>query len=107
MECTIDDVAKLGLKVGTITSAEPVEGSEKLLKLMVDLGDQSTQILAGLAKVYSPEELVQKQVVVVSNLAPRTMMGLDSNGMVLCANGIDGPVILNPLVSVPSGASVQ
>lgn len=107
MECTIDDVIKIGLRIGTVAAAERVDGSEKLLKLAVDFGDEQRQILAGIGKAYTPEEMVDRQVVVTTNLAPRMMMGLESQGMVLCANGENGPVLLSPSDVVPTGAAVQ
>jgi methionine--tRNA ligase beta chain len=104
---TIDDLVKLNLRIGTIKTVEPVEGSEKLLKLQVDLGEEQRQILSGIAKWYTPEDLIGKQVVIVANLAPRSMMGLESEGMILCANNEEGPVLLSPVRPVESGASVQ
>lgn len=107
MECTIDDVAKLGLRIGTIKEVKPVEGSEKLLQIHVDLGDHQRQVLAGIARSYQPDELIGQQVIIVSNLAPRTMMGLESQGMILCANSETGPVLLSPKAAVPAGATIQ
>lgn len=107
MYCTIDDVGKLGLRIATVVLAEPVSGSEKLLRLEVDLGDEQRQVLAGIAKSYAPDALIGKQVVIVSQLAPRSLMGLESQGMVLCANGENGPVLLQPLELVASGATIQ
>jgi methionyl-tRNA synthetase len=104
---SIDDLSKLALRIATIKEAEAVEGSEKLLKLQVDLGDEQRQIVSGIAKSYSPDDLIGRQVVVVSNLAPRTIFGIESNGMLLAASGENGPVLLAPMVEVPSGASVQ
>ena len=73
---TIDEFKNADLRVGEITAAERVEGSEKLLKLKVDLGEEEVrQILSGIAKQYTPEDLVGKKVVIVANLDPRTMMG--------------------------------
>jgi methionine--tRNA ligase beta chain len=106
---SFDDFAKIELKVVKVITAERVEGSNKLLKLRVDLGELGVtrQILAGIGKVYTPEELVGKQIVIVANLEPRMLMGLESNGMVLAANGEIGPVILIPEKIVESGASIQ
>ncbi|GAB6148264.1 methionine--tRNA ligase subunit beta [Stetteria hydrogenophila] len=84
-----EDFAKVDLRVGKVLSAERVKGSRKLIKLIVDLGSEKRQILAGLAKWYSPEELVGKYVVVVANLKPKKMMGLESQGMILAACGED------------------
>ncbi|MBP9822411.1 MAG: methionine--tRNA ligase subunit beta [Candidatus Pacebacteria bacterium] len=83
---TIDDFKKVELKVGRVLSAELVEGSEKLLKLQVNLGSEQRQILSGIAKFYQPADLVGRQIVVISNLESRMMMGLESNGMVLATH---------------------
>jgi methionyl-tRNA synthetase len=78
-----DDFGKLDLKVGTIVSAEKVEKADKLLKLQVDLGVEKRTIVSGIALHFKPEDIVGKQVVVVANLAPRKMRGIESNGMIL------------------------
>jgi methionine--tRNA ligase beta chain len=98
---TIDEFKKCDLRVGKVTAAERVEGSEKLLRLQIDLGEISggepkpRQILSGIGKSYAPEELIGKQVVIIANLEPRMMMGFESQGMLLAASGSDGkPVIL-------------
>jgi methionine--tRNA ligase beta chain len=104
----IDDFFKVELKIGKILSAEKVDGSEKLLKLSIDLGEASPrQILSGVAKAVSePEELVGKLVPIVANLAPRMMMGMESQGMMLCAD--DGtPVFLHPAREVAPGSVVK
>jgi methionine--tRNA ligase beta chain len=105
----LDELQKIDLRVGTVTDAERVEGSEKLLKLKVDVGDDGgpRQILSGVAKWYAPEDMVGKQVVVVLNLEPRTMMGLESQGMLLAARGEDGSaVLLTPMGGVPKGSKI-
>lgn len=108
---TIDEFRKVELRVGKVTAAERVEGSEKLLKLQVDLGAEvggMRQIVSGIGKVYAPEEMVGKEVVVVANLDPREMMGLTSNGMLLAAHGEGGaPVLLAPVGPVEPGAAVS
>jgi methionyl-tRNA synthetase len=106
---TIDDFAKVELRVGQIKSAERIQGADKLLKLMVDIGDEVRQILAGIAMGYTPEELVGRKVVVVTNLAPRKMRGLESNGMLLAASaGVDGkPVLCAFAEEIPVGAKVK
>ncbi len=108
---SIDDFRKLELKIGRITAAERIEGSDKLLKLMVDLGappaDGTRQIIAGIAKFYDPESLVGKQVPILTNLEPRILMGLESQGMIVCAD-VDGkPVLLHPDTNVPEGANLK
>ncbi len=80
-----EDFKKVQIQVGEIMSAEPVEGSEKLLKLRVKFGEEERQILSGIAKFISPEQIVGMKVPFVTNLKPRMMMGLESNGMILAA----------------------
>lgn len=104
---TIDDFAKLELRVGTILEAEEISGSEKLLKLKVDLGEeQPRQILSGIKQWYKPVQLMGKQAVFIANLQPRMMMGLESNGMILCADS-GKPVIIKPSSKVPSGVRIH
>ncbi len=88
---TIDDFMKVSLKAGEILSCEPVEKSDKLLKLSVDLGE-TRQIVSGIAKFYTPDDLVGKKVAVVANLKPVKLRGVDSNGMILASEGSDGKV---------------
>lgn len=106
---TIDDFAKVELRVGLVKSAENVQGADKLLKVMVDIGDEVRQVLAGIALAYAPEELVGRKVVVVTNLAPRKMRGQESNGMLLAASdGADGkPVLVTFAEDIPAGAKVK
>ena len=111
---SIEDLQKCEIKIGKILSAERVEGSEKLLKLSVDLGEvgedghplQPRQILSGIAKVVEPEAIVGKLAPFVANLAPRMMMGLESQGMMLCADD-GGPVLLHPAKDVAPGSIVK
>lgn len=102
----ISKFREVDLRVGRVTVAERVEGSEKLVKLSVDLGDETRQIVAGIGKKYAPEELVGREIIVVANLEPRQLMGLESEGMLLAADGGDGPVILRPDEEVPPGTSI-
>ena len=106
---TIDDFAKVELRVGIVKSAEKVQGADKLLKVMVDIGDEVRQVLAGIALAYAPEDLVGRKVVVVANLAPRKMRGQESNGMLLAASdGPDGkPVLVTFAGDIPAGAKVK
>lgn len=105
---TFDDFTKSELKVGTVLEAEEVVGSEKLIKLMVDLGEEKPrQILAGVKQWYKPEDFVGKQVIVVANLEPRVMMGLESQGMVLAADSEDGPIFLTVPKEVPPGTKIR
>ncbi len=93
----IDDLAKVELKVGTVLEAEEVEGSEKLIKQIVDFGDEKKQVLSGIKQWYAPEDLVGKQFVYVTNLEPRKMMGLDSEAMILATDSE------KPFPIIPSG----
>lgn len=91
---TITDFAKVKLRTAVVLEAERVPKSEKLLKLKVDLGSETRQILAGIAKHYAPEDLIGRTIVVVANLAPAKLMGLESQGMVLAASTADGRLAL-------------
>jgi methionyl-tRNA synthetase len=103
-----DDFAKLELKVGTIVSAEKVEKADKLLKLEVDLGTEKRTIVSGIAQHFQPENIKGKQVVVVTNLAPRKMRGIESNGMILMAEDAAGKLhFVNPEEDIQPGAIVS
>jgi methionyl-tRNA synthetase len=105
---TIDDFAKVELRAGVIKSAERIQGADKLLKLQVDIGEEVRQILAGIALAYAPEELIGRKVVIVANLAPRKMRGLESNGMLLAASVGDGkPVLCTFGEDIAPGAKVK
>ena len=105
----IEAFAKVELRVGQVKSAERIQGADKLLKLLVDIGDEVRQVLAGIAMAYTPEELVGRKVVVVTNLAPRKMRGLESNGMLLAASaGADGkPILCTFAEDIPVGSKVK
>ncbi len=104
---TIDEFRQMDLRVAKVLAAERVPGSEKLIKLQIDLGTEQKQIVAGIGKVYEPEALVGKEIVVVVNMDQRIMMGLQSNGMLLAAQGEDGaPVILMVEREVCPGAKI-
>ena len=106
-EITIDDFAKIELKVGKILTAEKVEGSKKLIHFTVDTGDRVRSIASGVAKFYSPEEMVGKEVVVVANLKPVTLGGVLSEGMILFAENENGDVIsVAPTKPAGGGATV-
>ncbi len=107
---TLIDIAQfkqVSLRVGHILTAEKVEKADKLLKFSVQVGDEVRTIVSGIAKYYTPEEMVGKQVVVVANLKPAKLRGIESQGMLLCAVTTDGNVVLvSPEKSVPSGSEV-
>lgn len=122
VKITIDDFAKIQIKMGKILTAERVEGSDKLLKLSIDVGESAPRtICSGVAQYYQPEEVMGKMVPVITNLAPRKMRGVESNGMVMFgidetiipgADGVESkpghiPVMLNPMKDVPPGSPVQ
>jgi methionyl-tRNA synthetase len=106
---SIEDFAKVEMRVGIVKSAEKVAGADRLLKVMVDIGDEVRQVLAGIAQYYTPEELVGRNVVVVVNLAPRKMRGQESNGMIVAASvGPEGrPVLATFTEDVPAGAKLK
>jgi methionyl-tRNA synthetase len=107
-EIVYDDFAKLDLRIGTVTACEKVEKADKLLKLTIDLGDETRTIVSGIALHYKAEEMIGKQVVVVINLAPRKMKGIESQGMILTAEDKDGKLrLLRPEEAVSPGASVS
>ncbi len=105
----IEDFQKVRLRTAKIVAAERVPKSNKLMKLQVDLGDEQRQIVAGIAAQYEPEALVGRNVVVVANLKPAKLMGVESNGMVLAASvGEAGsPVLLDVPPDVPPGSKVK
>ena len=106
---TIDDFVKLDLRVGTVVEAERVKKADKLLRIVVDLGFEKRQVVAGIAKVYEPESLIGRQVVVVANLAPRKLRGLESNGMIVAASvgPDDKPVLVGFHEDVSDGARLK
>jgi methionyl-tRNA synthetase len=107
-EITYDDFAKLDLRIGTILSAEKVAKADKLLKLEVDLGSEKRTIVSGIALHFKPEELAGKQVVIVANLAPRKLKGIESNGMILSAEDANGKLhLINPEELINPGAGVS
>lgn len=103
---TIDDFAKLDLRVGTVINCEEKEGSEKLLRLTVDFGEEGTRnIFSGIKQWYAPEDLKGKQFIFIINLEPRKMMGEFSEGMLLAADG-EKPEPLKPSNEVPPGTTI-
>ncbi len=105
---TYDDFKKIDLRVAKILEAVRVEGSEKLVKLQIDVGELGPrQLVAGIGKAYEPDALVGKQIVIVANLEPKKLMGLESNGMLLAASNDSGPVLLIPESEVPPGVGIK
>jgi methionyl-tRNA synthetase len=108
-QITIDDFAKVDLRVGLVKSATAVKGANKLLHLHIDIGEpQPRSIVAGIAEAYQPEALVGRKVVIVANLAPRKLRGLESQGMIVAASLEGGaPVLAGFLEDVPVGARLK
>jgi methionyl-tRNA synthetase len=103
----ISDFGKVELRVALVTAAEKIAGSKKLLKLQVDLGTETRQIVSGIADAYTPESLVGRKVVLVANLKPAKLMGVESFGMVLAAS-LDGKAVLCSFdADVPPGTKVK
>jgi len=111
---TYDDFKKVELKTATIREAQRVEGSDKLLRLLVSIGETEIgeemvrQIIAGIGKRYEPEALVGKTIIIVANLEPRSLMGLESQGMLLAAsNESEGPILLTTMEDIASGSGIR
>ena len=103
----IDDFFKIELKVAKVLEASEIEGADRLLRLRVDLGLETRQLVAGIKKSYTPEELVGKHIIVVANLQPATLRGVESQGMLLAASTEDGPVLATFDKAVAPGAKVK
>ena len=105
---SIDDFAKIELRVGVVKVAERVPKADKLLRMEIDIGTEVRQVLAGIAEAYAPEALVGRKVVIVANLAPRKLRGMESNGMIVAASLEGGkPVLAGFLEDVPVGARLK
>ncbi|MCQ2373455.1 MAG: methionine--tRNA ligase subunit beta, partial [Phascolarctobacterium sp.] len=106
-ECTFADFEKIDLRVGKVLEAEKVKKSKKLLKLQVEIGDEVRTIVSGISQYYEPEALVGKNVVVIANLAPAKLMGIESKGMILAASDGQGKLVLADAPDMPSGSRVK
>jgi methionyl-tRNA synthetase len=107
-EITIDDFSKLDIRIGKVLTAERMEKSNKLLKLTVDTGVDQRTVLSGIAQHYAPEEIIGKEVTLIANLAPRKMMGIESQGMILMAEEPDGKLrLIQPSEMVVPGSTVS
>jgi methionine--tRNA ligase beta chain len=102
-----EEFQKIDLRVGKIVEVEKVEGTDKLLKLKVDLGSEKRQLVAGIAKFYQPKNLIGREIVVVVNLEPKTLMGIESQGMLLAADVEGRPILLRPDEEVPPGTKIR
>ncbi|WP_448584415.1 methionine--tRNA ligase subunit beta [Thermocrinis sp.] len=103
---SLEDFIKLDIRVAKVLSAERVEGSEKLIKLKVSLGNEERTLMAGIAKHYSPEELVGKKIIVLANLRPRKIFGVESQGMLLAASDGEHLSVLIPERDVKEGSKI-
>jgi methionyl-tRNA synthetase len=108
-QISIDDFVKIDLRVATVVEAEKVKGADKLLRLVVDVGFEKRQIVAGIAKAYEPEKLIGRKVVIVANLQPRKLRGLESNGMIVAASlgEADLPILAGFHEDIPNGARLK
>ncbi len=104
---SFEDFKKVDIRIGKIVTAEKVADSNKLLRLEVDFTTEKRQILAGIAKFYTPEQLIGKLCPFAFNLEPKKLGELESQGMILCADSPDGPVVLHPDKEIPPGSLVK
>lgn len=106
-EITIDDFAKIDLRVATVVAAERVPKTDKLIKLQVKIGDEERTIVSGIAQHYEPENLIGKNVIVIANLKPAKLRGIESRGMVLAASDGEGNLVLADVPGIASGSKVK
>ena len=106
-QVSFEEFKKLDLRVAEVISAEKVEGSDKLIKLKVDVGDGERQLVAGVGQYHSPEDLGGRRIVMIVNLEPKTFLGNESQGMLLAADDEGRPVLLEPHSPVPPGTKIH
>lgn len=106
-EITIEDFAKLDLRVAKVLGCEKVKGADKLLKLELQVGDETRQVVSGIAEYYKPEDLIGKSMVVVANLKPVKLRGIESKGMILAASNDQELTVVSPLSEIASGSTVS
>jgi methionine--tRNA ligase beta chain len=104
---TIEEFSKVELRVATIKAVEPHPNADRLLVLKIDLGDEERQLVAGIRAHYTPEELVGKQIVIVANLQPAMLRGVESQGMLLAASHGEKVIVLSPEKPIAPGARVK
>ncbi len=104
---SFNDFKKLDLRVGKVLEAGTIKGSDKLLKLKVNIGNETRQILAGIRKYYLPEKLIGREIVIITNLKPRMILGFESQGMLLAADLNGEPIIINPEREVEPGTKIH
>lgn len=103
---TIDEFFRTQLKVARVVACEKVEKADKLLKLTLDVGGETRTVVSGIAKSYAPEDMVGREVVLVANLKPAKLRGIESQGMILCTTDGDGVVLVSPEKPVAPGSEV-
>ncbi len=106
-QISIEDFARIQMRVGQILEAEKIEGSRKLLKLKVDIGAEVRQVVAGIAEAYDPASLLNKKVILVANLKPVKLLGVESNGMIVAASVGGRPVLATFSEDAPNGALLK
>jgi len=104
---TFDDFKKLEIRIGKIVSAKKVEGTDKLIRLEIDLGQIKRQLVAGIALYYEPKDLLNKELPILVNLEPRKIRGIESQGMLLAAVEGERPVLLHPDKEVSPGSMIK
>jgi methionine--tRNA ligase beta chain len=104
---TFDDFKKLDIRIGKILTAEKVQGTDKLLKLEIDFGIEKRELVAGIAEIYQPEQVIGKEIPVLMNLEPRTIRGIVSQGMILAADVEGKPVLMHPDNDIPPGSIIR
>jgi len=106
---SFEEFKKLDLRVAKVIKVEPIESSKNLLRLEIDLGNEKRQIVAGIAQFYQPKDLIGKEIVVIANLEPKILFGLESKGMLLAAEDEEQkkPVLLIPDEKVPPGTKIR
>lgn len=104
---TFDDFKKLEIRIGKVLSAERVEGTDKLMKLEVDLGTEKRELVAGIAEFFEPAHLIGKEMPVLVNLEPRKFKGIESQGMILAVEVNGKPILLYPAEEVPPGSVIK
>ena len=107
MEISYDDFTKLDLRVAKIDSVEPIPGKSRIVKGIVDLGEEKRVVIIGGAEFYQPEDLVGKTVIIVANLEPKKLAGIESNAMLLAADVNDKPYWLTVVEDVPLGTKIK
>lgn len=103
---TFEDFKKIDLRVAKIIKAEKVKNSDKLFKLQIDLGEEKRQLIAGIGKAYQTDDLIGEEIIVVANLEPKNIFGMESQGMLLAADINDQPVLLKPDKEILPGTKI-